>query len=132
MKPLDFSELLVVAKENLNPKMTARNCEAGHVSCALQTTSGTIYTGVAITVPCGIGFCAEHAAIAAMINNDESRISKLVTVYKDGSILAPCGRCREFISQVDDQNDDCQILLENNIVATLAELLPEKWDKPVF
>ncbi|MCU9602113.1 hypothetical protein OEV75_13000 [Caldibacillus kokeshiiformis] len=53
-----------------------------------------------MTVPCSIGFCAEHSAITAMVTAGERKIAKIVAVYEDGSILPPCGRCREFISQI--------------------------------
>ena len=46
-----------------------------------------------------MGFCAEHAAIAAMITAGENRITKVIAVYEDGTIIPPCGRCREFICQ---------------------------------
>ena len=40
---------------------------AASVGAALQTTSGAVHTGVCIDVACGMGFCAEHAAIAEML-----------------------------------------------------------------
>jgi cytidine deaminase len=47
--------------------------------------------------PSSMGFCAEHAAIAIMITAGKNKIIKLIAVYKDGTIIPPCGRCREFI-----------------------------------
>lgn len=47
-----------------------------------------------------MGFCAEHAAIAAMITAGENRIVKLVAVSSSDGIIPPCGRCREFINQI--------------------------------
>jgi|SRR5690625_402280 len=120
--------LYKIAKETLNPRIISRNGEVGHVASALLTEAGNVYTGVAITVPCSIGFCAEHSAIAAMVTANESKIVKIVAVYEDGSILPPCGRCREFISQINDENDTCEVLLPNNVIKTLGELLPDRWD----
>lgn len=125
---MEFHELYRIAKNTLKPRKISRNGEAGHVASALLTADGNIYTGVAITVPCSIGFCAEHSAIAAMITAGESKIVKIVAVYEDGSILPPCGRCREFISQIDDDNVHCEVLLPNNNVLPLRKLLPERWD----
>ena len=125
---MDMNELYRIAKDTLNPRRIARNGEAGHVASALLTAAGNVYTGVAITVPCSIGFCAEHAAIAAMVTAGETHIAKIVAVYEDESILPPCGRCREFISQIDDHNDQCEILLPDRKVVTLSQLLPERWD----
>ncbi|GGA75289.1 MULTISPECIES: cytidine deaminase family protein [Bacillaceae] len=125
---MKMQELYKIAKETLNPRKISRNGEAGHVASALLTESGNVYTGVAITVPCSIGFCAEHSAIAAMVTAGESKIVKIVAVYEDGSILPPCGRCREFISQINDDNDNCGILLPDHVIRTLGELLPDRWD----
>ena len=39
---------------------------AGSVGAALLTDKGNVYTGICIDIACGIGFCAEHSAIAEM------------------------------------------------------------------
>src|SRR5262245_18553960 len=36
----------------------------GYVGAALATDRGNVYTGINITLICGIGFCAEHSAVA--------------------------------------------------------------------
>src|SRR5215472_11500242 len=50
----------------------------GYVGAALVTDQGNVYTGINITLNCGIGFCAEHSAIAEMIKNGETKIRKIV------------------------------------------------------
>ena len=67
---------------------------AGSVSAALLTQSGNIYSGICLDMACGIGFCAEHAAIADMLKAHETVIKSIVAVRADG-IVPPCGRCRE-------------------------------------
>lgn len=100
----------------------------GDVGCALVSESGTVYTGVCIDVTCGIGFCAEHSAIAAMVTAGENRIAKIVAVWTDDegtvSVLAPCGRCREFMRQIQDGALHTQVILGRDEVVTLADLLP--------
>lgn len=125
---MEFVELKKIAQQTIAPRTTGRNCEVGHVACALLTMDNHVYTGVSLGLPCGIGFCAEHSAVAAMITAKESQIRKIVAVYQDGSILAPCGRCRELLSQVDDNNLNCEILLTSGPV-TLEKLLPTRWDE---
>lgn len=124
---MDINELYEIAKNTLNPRKISRNGKAGQVASALLTDKGHVYTGVSITVPTSVGFCAEHSAIAAMITAGENKIQKIIAVYENGEVLPPCGRCREFISQIDDDNIHCQILLPNKLV-TLGDLLPERWD----
>ncbi len=102
-------------------------CVAGEVGCVLVTGAGNEYRGVSISAACGIGFCAEHAAIAAMITAGESRIAKIVAVNGDGLVLPPCGRCRELIAQINRANFDTRVILGPDKMLTLRELLPHPW-----
>ena len=100
----------------------------GDVGCALESASGAVYTGVCMDVSCGIGFCAEHSAIAAMLTAGENRIARIVAVWRDEngavSVLAPCGRCREFMRQIQDGALHTRVILGRDEVVTLADLLP--------
>lgn len=123
---MEFKELYEIAKETVNPwNMTKDTC-SGKVAAALLTDKGNVYKGVCIDAPCSMGFCAEHAAIAAMITAGENRITKIVSVSAKHGIIPPCGRCREFIYQVNYDNINCEIMLSDRIV-TLDELLPDRW-----
>lgn len=121
---MTFEELYEIAKNTLNPRQLSKKSYAGSVAAALFTDSGRVYTGVCIDTPSSMGFCAEHAAIAAMITAGESRIVKLVSVYKDESIIPPCGRCREFICQIHDDNHKCEVMIDKDTVVAVEELLP--------
>ena len=99
---------------------------AATVACAIRSASGRTYTGVCVHLSCGIGFCAEHAAVAEMIKGRETQIESIVAVCDDG-VLAPCGRCRELMVQVDPRNFDARVGLPNRRVVRLRELLPDHW-----
>lgn len=71
-----------------------------------------------------MGFCAEHAAAAAMITAGESQVTMMIAVGSDGRIMPPCGRCREFISQLHDDNLQAQVMVSPDRVVTLQALLP--------
>jgi len=107
----------------------------GYVGAALQTEAGHIYTGINISVLCGIGFCAEHSAIAQMVKCGETRIARIVAATANGAILPPCGRCRELIYQIDAANVKTAVLLGVDRQRSLGDLLPEKWqdsfDRPL-
>ena len=122
-----FDELYQKAKSVLNPRKLSSDAEAGGVGAALLTESGNIYTGVCIDTACSMGFCAEHAAAAAMITAGENRVLKMVAVDWDGKVLPPCGRCREFISQLHDDNLRAEVLVADGVVVSLKELLPYGW-----
>ena len=121
---MTFDQLKEIALAKLNPRQIAKDCYVASVASALLTEKGNVYVGVCIDTPSGMGFCAEHSAIAQMITNEESRIVKIVAVGKEGKILSPCGRCREFIYQINNENLDAEILVDNNKVVKLYELLP--------
>ena len=99
---------------------------AGSVAAAILTTSGNTYTGICVHVSCGIGFCAEHAAVAEMLKARQTEIEAIVAVCEDG-VLAPCGRCRELMVQVNPKNLDAEVALPGGRVKRLAELLPDHW-----
>jgi cytidine deaminase len=69
-------ELIAKAKTVLHPRERSLGNSAGDVACALLSVAGNLYLGVCIDIGSGIGFCAEHSAIAAMITAGESKISK--------------------------------------------------------
>jgi cytidine deaminase len=107
----------------------------GDVGAALITDQGHVYVGVCMDIQSGIGFCAEHSAIAAMVTAGEYRIEKIVAVWLNDKgetfILSPCGRCREFIRQIHPDNLTTQVILDTDKVASLADLLPyHDWFHP--
>ena len=124
---MTFEELYQSAKAVLNPRKLSAYADAGGVGAALLTASGRVYTGVCIDTACSMGFCAEHAAAAAMITAGESRVTKMIAVGWDGQIMPPCGRCREFISQLDDENLATEVMVGEGVVLTIRELLPYDW-----
>lgn len=120
---MTFEELIKYAENVYGLRQIARNAWAGSVAAALLSEKDQVYTGVCIDVCSGMGFCAEHAAIASMITAGESRIVKIVAINKDG-VIPPCGRCREFMSQIHDDNSETEVIVAANRTVTLKELLP--------
>ena len=134
MAEISNLELIERAKSVLKPRELSLGNSAGDVACALLSSSGNLYLGVCIDVSSGIGFCAEHSAIAAMMTAGESSISKIVAVWGENTILPPCGRCREFMYEIDTANlENTEVILSENSVVKLKDLLPhpyhEVWNK---
>ncbi len=123
----DFDVLYQRARAALNPRRLSAHAEAGGVASALMTDKGNVYVGVCIDAACSVGYCAEHAAIAAMVTAGENRIVKIVAVNWDGSVLPPCGRCREIISQMHEDNIGAEVMYAKGAVLPLSELLPHDW-----
>ena len=76
-----------------------------------------------------MGFCAEHSAVAAMMTHGESVIKKIVSVFADGRPVAACGRCREFMQQINERNLEADVIIKDGKVVKLKDLLPERWDE---
>ena len=121
------SKLIEAAKAVCGAFRLREDFSAGSVSAALLTAKGNIYTGICIDLACGLGFCAEVAAVAEMLKARETHMLAVVAVSNGGVLVAPCGRCREMIAQVDTHNLDCVVILEGKREVLLRELLPEPW-----
>jgi len=117
-------ELIQKAKSVVGRKQVSELTFVGEVGVALVTDKGNIYMGVSIHAPCGLGFCGESSAIAAMITNGENRIKTIVAVNEQGNILSPCGKCRETIRQVNKENMDVDVILKDKVIK-LKDLLPD-------
>jgi cytidine deaminase len=121
------TRLLSLARRLVRPLTLSRaDLDAATVGCALLAGNGRTYTGVCVSLSCGLGFCAEAAAIADMLKDRETRIRRIVAVSAD-AVLPPCGRCREMMVQVDAGNFGTEVLIAPDRVTTIAELLPHHW-----
>lgn len=121
----EFEILLQEARKYAKKRILSEYAYCGHVSCALMSSTGKIYTGININSKCALGNCAEHAAILDMLKNGESEIKKLVAYSVKGYIYSPCGRCRELIRMINIKNLKTKVLVSENKICTIEELLPE-------
>lgn len=135
MQTMTNLELIEKAKTVLRPRELYLGNSAGDVACALLSAQGNLYLGVCIDISSGIGFCAEHAAIAAMITAGESQIARIVAIWRENTVLPPCGRCRELMYEIDAANlETTEVVLSEAQAVKLKELLPhpyhEVWNTP--
>lgn len=70
-----------------------------------------------------------------MVTAGEYRIAKIVAVCRgdDGTLYVPppCGRCREFIRQIDPGNIDTAVIVDRDTTVPLRDLLPRhEWPSP--
>lgn len=125
----EFDKLLQEAKKYAGKRILSDYTYCGHVSCALMSSTGKIYSGININSKCALGNCAEHAAILEMLKNGESEIKKIVAYSVKGYIYSPCGKCRELIRMVNNNNLKTQVLISENKICTIEELLPEIFNR---
>ena len=125
-----WNTLYNAAKAVLKPRNVSEIIEAAGVGAAVESVSGKIYVGVCIDGACTLGRCAERNAIFNMITNGEDAIRRVVAVNWDGKVLAPCGACRELMTQLmpkEYKNIEVMLDYEGNRIVTLGELTPEWW-----
>ena len=122
---MDWNELKDIAAATLSPRRVSEDIEVGGVAAALVTDQGNVYRGICIDTSCSMGFCAEHAAIAAMLTAGEDKVAQIVAVNWDKTVLPPCGRCREFLLQLG--NPETQVLVAEDTAVPIKELLPYSW-----
>jgi len=101
------------------------------VAAALRTTDKQVFTGIHIEA--GVGFadvCGEVAAICTAVSHGSRDYEAIVAIWGDGKgayrLLSPCGRCREIIS---DFNQDTWVIvgsLEHPYKVKVSDLLPLK------
>jgi cytidine deaminase len=121
------SELIAAARAHVRPvQLSHTGMDAATVASAILTRQGNLFTGVSLHLSCGIGFCAEHAAVAEMLKAGETVVQKIVACNKS-KVLPPCGRCRELLVQVDRRNFACRVVLADDDSVLLRELLPHHW-----
>lgn len=122
----EWKKLYDIAFEKINPHEISGNMYVGGAAAAVLTKRGTVYTGVCIDTSCSLGMCAERNALSTMLSNGENEVEKVVAVYKDGSVMPPCGACREFMMQLGSTAKEIQILIDNQgKTAVLSDLMPE-------
>ena len=120
----EFKILIQEASKNVKKVILSEYAYCGHVSCALMSSTGKIYTGISINSKCALGNCAEHAAILDMLKNGESKIRKIVAYSVKGHIYSPCGKCRELIRMINSDNMKTKVMVSETKICTIEELLP--------
>ncbi len=131
MIQISNEELIGRAKSVIKPRKIKHGFIVGDVGCALVTEKGDVYLGVCIDTASGMGFCAEHSAVAAMVTHGEEVIKKIVAVAESGKPIPPCGRCREFLRQIHEENSETEVIISKDKSVKLKELLPLYWDAEV-
>lgn len=125
-----WKKMYEAAKAVQNGREISERIYAGGVAAAVESASGRIYVGVCVDTSCTLGICAERNAIFNMITNGEQDIKRVLAIMPDGKTVAPCGACREFMTQMmPGRYHNIEIMLdyENERIVTLGELTPEWW-----
>jgi cytidine deaminase len=122
--PINVAMLKKAAESVAGQFRCSADCTAGGVGAAIMCDSGEVFTGLCIDTACSLGFCAEHAAVAEMLKSRKTQVSAVVAVNDRGTVLPPCGRCRELLYQINPANLEADVILSDDRILKLRELLP--------
>ncbi len=121
-----YNEALKVLK----PRKVSEMLETAGVAAAVESILGKIYVGVCVDGGCTLGICAERNAIFNMLTNGEDAMKRVVAVNWDGKVLAPCGACKELMTQLMPENyRDIEVMMdyEKGEIVKLGDLTPRWW-----
>jgi cytidine deaminase len=98
-----------------------------HVGAALRTKSGKMFSAVHLEAYVGrAAVCAEAIAIGMAAAAGDTEIETIVAVDRKGRVVAPCGMCRELIS---DYAPGCKVIITEEEITIISELLPSKYQR---
>jgi cytidine deaminase len=97
------------------------------VGAAILTSSGKIISGCNVeNASYGLCMCAERNAINSMVASGERRLNCVVVYTPTQKATAPCGACRQVISEFGSQVRVISVCKSKQIIDTsIKSLLPE-------
>lgn len=135
VKTLDSKDYELIKEAK---KIIEKNYRYGrhHIGSAVRTKAGSIFSAVHVEANVGrITVCGEAMAIGKAISEGDHEFETIVAVahphphedIKKCWVVAPCGMCRELISDYGKETDVI-IPYKNEIVKChVMQLLPEKY-----
>jgi cytidine deaminase len=95
------------------------------VGAALESESGEVYVGCNVeNASYGLTICAERAAVCAAVSAGAQRFRRAVVVSDSDPPAAPCGACRQVLSEFGRDFRIDAVGPRATSSWTVAELLP--------
>jgi len=95
------------------------------VGCALEADDGRVFVGCNVeNASYGLTICAERAAVCAAISAGARRLRRAVVVTDTDPPAAPCGACRQVLSEFGRGLRVDGVGPAGSVSWTMAELLP--------
>ena len=95
------------------------------VGAALESESGEVFVGCNVeNASYGLTICAERAAVCAAVSSGARRFRRAVVVTDADPPAAPCGACRQVLSEFGRESPDRRGRARGSASWTMAELLP--------
>ena len=100
------------------------------VGCALEADDGRVFVGCNVeNASYGLTICAERAAVCAAVAAGAQRFRRAVVVSDADPPAAPCGACRQVLSEFGPGLRVDAVSPAGSVTWTIAELLPAAFGK---
>ncbi len=100
------------------------------VGCALEADDGRVFVGCNVeNASYGLTICAERAAVCAAVAAGARRFRRAVVVSDADPPAAPCGACRQVLSEFGRDLRVDGVSVAGTVSWTIAELLPAAFGK---
>lgn len=100
------------------------------VGCALEAEDGRVFVGCNVeNASYGLTICAERAAVCAAVVAGAQRFRRAVVVSDADPPAAPCGACRQVLSEFGPTLRVEGVGSAGTVTWTIAELLPAAFGK---
>jgi len=100
------------------------------VGCALEADDGRVFVGCNVeNASYGLTICAERAAVCAAVAAGAQRFRRAVVVSDADPPAAPCGACRQVLSEFGRDLRVDGVGAAGAVSWTIAELLPAAFGK---
>jgi cytidine deaminase len=100
------------------------------VGCALEADDGRVFVGCNVeNASYGLTICAERAALCAAVAAGAQRFRRAVVVSDADPPAAPCGACRQVLSEFGPDLRVDAVSPAGSMTWTIAELLPAAFGK---
>ncbi len=103
------------------------------VGAALLAEGGELFCGANVeNASYGLAICAERSAATAAVSQGKRGFKAIAIVGADGIGTAPCGTCRQFLSEFNAQLPVVYATGEGYTVTAVDQLLPDAFGPASF
>ena len=103
------------------------------VGAALLVEGGEVFCGANVeNASYGLAICAERSAATAAVSHGRRGFKAIAIVGADGVGTAPCGTCRQFLSEFNAQLPVVYATSDGYTVTAVDQLLPDAFGPASF
>jgi cytidine deaminase len=119
----DWTELVAAAEQAMASAYAPYS--GFRVGAALECEDGTVFVGANVeNSSFGLTICAERSAVVTAVTHGKQRFSRIAIRTEAEEPVAPCGACRQFLSEFAPNLQVLSVYSGGQTEWTLRALLP--------